>query len=60
MIGGLPRVAIMKSHPTLVGLFVLLLVISVAVAPGFWDQLHTLNPTPETESAFFKNSLPRP
>jgi hypothetical protein len=59
MMGGLPRVAIMKSHPTLVGLLVLLLVISVAVAPGFWDQLHTLYPTPETESAFFKNYTPK-
>jgi hypothetical protein len=49
----------MKSHPILAGLSVLLLSVCVAVAPGIWDQLHTLYPTPETESSFLKNYTPK-
>jgi hypothetical protein len=51
----------MKSHPILVGLSVLLLAICVVLAPGIWEQLHTLyptHPTPKTESAFLKNYTP--
>jgi hypothetical protein len=49
----------MKSHPILVGLSVLLLAVCVAVAPGICDHLHTLYPTPETESSFLKNYTPK-
>jgi hypothetical protein len=49
----------MKSHPIWIGLSVLLLAICVVVAPGIWEQLHTLYPTPETESAFLKNYTPK-
>jgi hypothetical protein len=49
----------MKSHPILIGLSVLLLAICVAVAPRIWEQLHTLYPTPETESAFLKDYTPK-
>jgi hypothetical protein len=49
----------MKSHPILFGLSVLLLAVCVVVAPGIWDQLHLLYPTPETESAFLKNYTPK-
>jgi hypothetical protein len=49
----------MKSHLILVGLSVLMLAVCVAVAPGVWDQLHTLYPTPETESSFLKNYTPK-
>jgi hypothetical protein len=49
----------MKSHPMLVGLSILLLALGVVVAPGIWDHLHLLYPTPETESAFLKNYTPK-
>jgi len=49
----------MKSHPILVGLSILLLAVCVVVAPGIWDQLHTLYPTLETESAFLRNYTPK-
>jgi hypothetical protein len=49
----------MKSHPILVGLSVLLLVLCVAVARGIWDQPYLLYPTPETESTFLKNYTPK-
>jgi hypothetical protein len=49
----------MKPHPILVALSVLLLAVCVAVAPGIWDQLHTLYPTPETETSFLKNYTPK-
>jgi hypothetical protein len=49
----------MKSHPILVGLSILLLAVCVDVAPGIWNKLHTLYPTPETESAFLKNYTPK-
>jgi hypothetical protein len=49
----------MKSHRVFVGLCVLLLAICAVVAvPAIWDHLHTLYPTPETESAFLKNYTP--
>jgi len=49
----------MKSDRVFVGLCVLLLAICGAVVvPVIWDRLHTLYPTPETESAFLKNYAP--
>lgn len=50
----------MKSYRLWIGLFFLLLTLCGLVAiPAVWDQLHTLYPTPETESAFFKNYTPQ-
>lgn len=40
-------------------LFVLLLAICVFAGLRAWDGLHTLYPTPETESAFLKNYTPK-
>jgi hypothetical protein len=40
-------------------LVVLLLAASVFAALQAWDRAHTLYPTPETESAFFKNYSPQ-
>jgi hypothetical protein len=45
-----------NSHRVLIGLSALLLTLcSLVVVPPVWDQLHTLYPTPETESAPPKN-----
>lgn len=49
----------MKSQPILFGLLAVLLAICVVVAPGAWEQLHTLYPTAETESAFLQNYTPK-
>jgi hypothetical protein len=49
----------MKSYPILVRLSILLIAICVVVAPGIWDHLYLLYPTPETESAFLKNYTPK-
>ncbi len=50
----------MKSHRVLIGLSVLLLTICAGVAVlVVWDRLHTLYPTPETESAFLENYTPK-
>ena len=53
----------MKSHwgPVLVVVSVLLMgFCGLAVVPPMWDRAHTLCPTPETESAFFKSYTPKP
>jgi hypothetical protein len=50
----------MKSHRVLIGLSILLLTLcGLVVVPAVWNQLHTLYPTPETESAFLKNYTPQ-
>jgi len=49
----------MRSHPILVGLSVLLLAVCIVLAPGIWDQLHNLYPTPDTESSFLKSYTPK-
>jgi len=49
----------MKSHRMLVGLSVLLLTICGVAVQVIWDHVHTLYPTPETESAFLKNYTPK-
>ena len=48
----------MKSRRPLIALSVLLLTIGVVAVPRVWDRVHTLYPTPETESAFLKNYTP--
>lgn len=49
----------MKSHRILIALSVLVLTIfSVGAVSEIWYRLHTLYPTPETESAFLKNYAP--
>src|SRR5215472_18187232 len=57
--GSRRRRNVMKSRPILVVLSLLFLAICVVVAPAVWEQLHTLYPTPETESAFLKNYTPK-
>jgi hypothetical protein len=49
----------MKSHRVLIGLSILFLAVGVVVAPGVWDGMHILYPTPDTESAFLKNYTPK-
>jgi hypothetical protein len=50
----------MKSHRMLVGFsVVLLLTICGVVVQVIWDRVHTLYPTPDTESAFLKNYTPK-
>src|SRR6266849_6330809 len=49
----------MKSQRMLVGFSVLLLTICAVVVPQIWDRVHTLYPTPETESVFLKNYNPK-
>jgi hypothetical protein len=50
----------MKSHRVLIGLSALLLTVcGLVVVPAVWDHLHTLYPTPETESAFLGNYTPQ-
>jgi hypothetical protein len=50
----------MKSHRVLIGFSVLLLSICSGVAAlVVGDRLHTLYPTPETESALLKNYTPQ-
>jgi hypothetical protein len=51
----------MKTFRGLLGLFAVLLTLGGAVAvPIVWQRLHTLYPTPETESAFLKAYTPQP
>jgi len=51
----------MKSHWELVAVSVLLIgFCGLAVVPPMCDRAHTLYPTPETESAFFKRYTPKP
>jgi hypothetical protein len=48
-----------KSYRLWIGLSILLLTLcGLVVVRSVWDQLHTLYPTPETESAFLKNYTP--
>ena len=50
----------MKSYRLWIGLSILLLTLcGLVVFPSVWDHLHTLYPTPETESAFLKNYTPQ-
>jgi hypothetical protein len=46
----------MKFPRVLITLFVLLL--TVVVVPLVWNRIHTVYPTPETESTFLKNYTP--
>jgi hypothetical protein len=49
-----------KSYRLWIGLSILLLTLcGFVVVRSVWDQLHTLYPTPETESAFLKNYTPQ-
>jgi hypothetical protein len=48
-----------KSYRLWIGLSILLLSLcGLVVVRSVWDQVHTLYPTPETESAFLKNYTP--
>lgn len=50
----------MQSHRFLTGRSALLLYLcGLAAIWAVWNQLHTLDPTPETESAFLKNYTPQ-
>jgi hypothetical protein len=50
----------MKFHRILIGTSALLLTIfSVGAAWVIWDRVHTLYPTPETESAFLRSYTPK-
>ncbi len=50
----------MKSYRKLIGLSALLLILCGTGAGWvIWDRLHTLYPTPETESSFLENYTPQ-